>query len=58
MQHIPMWLHEIIDCIVELTFDTNQNLTVFEEIPKKMLVISSIIRASLAQKILYVIGLY
>ncbi|KAK5837529.1 hypothetical protein PVK06_013339 [Gossypium arboreum] len=52
MQHIPRESNIIVDCMAKLTFDTAQNLTVFEEIPREVLTISPIVKTSvnLAQK--------
>ncbi|MBA0582529.1 hypothetical protein Gorai_024671, partial [Gossypium raimondii] len=52
MQHIPRELNEIANCMAKLAFDTGQNLTMFEKIPKEALAISPIVKTSvsLAQK--------
>ncbi|MBA0821883.1 hypothetical protein Goarm_018716, partial [Gossypium armourianum] len=46
IQHIPRDLNKLKNCMANLAFDTSQNLTVFEEIPGKVLVISPIVKAS------------
>lgn len=39
MQHVFKELNEIVDCIIKLTFDTDQNSTVFEEIINVLLLL-------------------
>lgn len=54
MQHTPRDFNEIVDCLAKMTFDTNQDPKIFEEISKEVLELSSTVQANdnLAKKVL------
>lgn len=48
IQHIFKKFNEIADCMTKLALYTSQNLIVFEEIPKKVLAISPVVKVSVS----------
>lgn len=58
MQHSPEKTNVIANCMVKLTFNTGQNLTVFEEIPREVLAISPIVKSSVSLQSLMLLDFF
>ncbi|MBA0612822.1 hypothetical protein Godav_013373 [Gossypium davidsonii] len=46
IQHFPIGLNKVADCLAKMAFDTNHGLKIFEEILREVLAFSSTVQAS------------